>query len=174
MCCRICPFASSSPMPNPSTPTLLLMVVRFFTPLRPRARIRFSGMPHSPNPPTMMVAPSKMSRMASSALATTLFIGKGILNQVHHRDREPWRTDPRFQLAIGFFQLSIELRLKILAQRQAPIRRFSPCLCAVVNSSSDDAPARTPAPIPACPDFLECAPAVVPASAAHQPDFSCW
>ena len=35
-------------MPKPSTPTLLLMVVRFFTPLRTSARIRFSGMPHKP------------------------------------------------------------------------------------------------------------------------------
>src|SRR5438445_550782 len=34
-------------------------------------------MPHSPKPPTMMVAPSGMSRMASSAFATTLFIGYG-------------------------------------------------------------------------------------------------
>src|SRR6266446_5620044 len=76
MCLRICPAASSIPMAYPSTLTLLLMVVRFFTPLRTSARIRFSGIPHRPNPPTMTVAPSKTSRMASSALATTLFIGE--------------------------------------------------------------------------------------------------
>ena len=85
--CESGPAASSSPMPRPSTPTLLLMVVRFFTPLRTRARIRFSGIPHSPNPPTMMVAPSKISLMASSALATTLFIGTRILK----RKRPPQR-----------------------------------------------------------------------------------
>ena len=67
-------------MPKPSTPTLLLMVVRFLTPFRTRARIRFSGMPQRPKPPTMMTAPSNTSRMASSALATTLCTRK-ILNE---------------------------------------------------------------------------------------------
>ena len=52
--CWICPAASSRPLPTPSTPTLLLMVVRFFVPLRTSARMRFSGMPHSPKPPTMI------------------------------------------------------------------------------------------------------------------------
>src|SRR5579872_5113315 len=50
------------------------MVRRFFVPLRTSARIRFSGIPHKPNPPIMIVAPSNTSRIASSALATTLFI----------------------------------------------------------------------------------------------------
>src|ERR1700730_14623708 len=81
MCLRICPAASSRPLPTPSTPTLLLMVVRFFEPLRTSARMRFSGMPHSPNPPIIIVAPSNTSRMASSALATTLFIARRILNE---------------------------------------------------------------------------------------------
>src|SRR5215468_6423921 len=73
-------------MPQPSTPTLLLMVVRFFTPLRTRARIRFSGMPHRPNPPTIMVAPSKTSRIDSSAFATTLVI---FLIQIYHGGAQP-------------------------------------------------------------------------------------
>src|SRR3990172_9066567 len=57
------------------------MVVRFLTFLRTSAWMRFSGMPHSPKPPTMMLAPSSMSKMAASALATTLFTVKRILNQ---------------------------------------------------------------------------------------------
>src|SRR5882762_1941617 len=73
-CREICPFASSNPMPNPSTPTLLLIVVRFFTPFLTRARIKFSGIPHKPKPPNIMEAPSWTSRIASSALATILFI----------------------------------------------------------------------------------------------------
>src|SRR5258708_11126171 len=52
------------------------MVVRFLTPLWTRARIRFSGFPHKPNPPNMMVAPSSTSWIASSALATTLCIAR--------------------------------------------------------------------------------------------------
>src|ERR1017187_5034013 len=60
------------PRPNSSTPTLLLMVLRFLTPFFTSARIRFSGIPHSPNPPTMMVAPSLISATASSAFANTL------------------------------------------------------------------------------------------------------
>src|SRR5882762_6725553 len=74
MCREICPFASSNPMPNPSTPTLLLMVVKFLTPFLTSARIRFSGIPHKPKPPNIMEAPSCTSRIASSALATILFI----------------------------------------------------------------------------------------------------
>src|SRR5579864_794074 len=63
------------------------MVVRFFTPRRTSARIKFSGIPHSPKPPIMMVAPSGMSRIASSELATSLFIAQ-IVKQVrfHHGD----------------------------------------------------------------------------------------
>src|SRR5437588_2827701 len=68
MCFRIWPLESNNPMPNPSTPALLLMVVRFLTPFFTKARIRFSGFPHSPKPPTMMLAPSGMSWTASSAL----------------------------------------------------------------------------------------------------------
>jgi hypothetical protein len=34
----------------------------------------FSGMPHSPKPPIMIVAPSGIAATASSALASTLFI----------------------------------------------------------------------------------------------------
>src|SRR3954463_11276391 len=55
--------------------------MRFFTPLRWMASIRFSGLPHSPKPPLMITAPSWMSRTASSALATTLFIGLALHHQ---------------------------------------------------------------------------------------------
>src|ERR1019366_3584741 len=82
MCRRIWPFDRSSPTPAPSTPALLLMVVRFLTPLSARARIRFSGIPHKPNPPTMMVAPSNTSWIASSALATTLCIAGGFYRKL--------------------------------------------------------------------------------------------
>ena len=66
-------------MPKPSTPALLLMVVRF---LRLWRRARGSGsraFRTSPKPPTMMVAPSNTSWIASSALATTLCIAVRIL-----------------------------------------------------------------------------------------------
>src|SRR5246127_2259542 len=59
------------------------MVCRSFVPLRTSARIRFSGIPHNPKPPIMRGAPSNTSRTASSALATTLFIAKRILNEFH-------------------------------------------------------------------------------------------
>src|SRR5947208_2467418 len=36
--------------------------------------MRFSGMPHRPKPPIMIVAPSGIRATASAALATTLFI----------------------------------------------------------------------------------------------------
>src|SRR5437773_3956072 len=65
--------SSSRPSPKVFTPALLLITVRSFVPLRRIASIRFSGMPHSPNPPTMMVAPSSTSATAASALGKTLF-----------------------------------------------------------------------------------------------------
>src|SRR5712691_1143625 len=67
------PASSIKPMPKPSTPMLLLIVCNPFTPLRTSAAIRFSGTPHSPKPPSMIVQPSLISATALSALATTLF-----------------------------------------------------------------------------------------------------
>src|SRR5579864_8704102 len=74
MCEAIIPASSIRPIPKPSTPMLLLMVCRPFTPLRTRAAIRFSGMPHNPNPPTIRVAPSGMSATAASDVSITLFM----------------------------------------------------------------------------------------------------
>src|SRR5450755_1545815 len=94
MCFFSCPLDRSMPIPRPSTPALLLMVVRFLTPLRTSARIRFSGFPHRPKPPTIMVAPSNTSWIASSAFATTLFIAGGILTdsaKIHHGGAETRR-----------------------------------------------------------------------------------
>src|SRR5665811_1638483 len=97
----MCIRDSSNPFPTPSTPTLLLMVRRFFVPLRTSARIRFSGIPHKPNPPIMMVAPSNTSRIASSALATTLFIAQRILNEFHHGGTETRRRTRRWVKPTG-------------------------------------------------------------------------
>ncbi len=60
-------------------------------------------------------------------------------------------------------------------QEETSLFWFSLCLCAsVVGFFSDDAPARTPAPVPAYPDFPGCAPGAVPASAGPAGCFSCW
>src|SRR5216683_4540710 len=48
------------------------------------AAIRCSGLPQRPKPPLITTAPSLTSRMASSALETTLFISRSPLH--HHRD----------------------------------------------------------------------------------------
>src|SRR5579864_294424 len=53
---------------------LLLMVCRPFTPFRTSAAIRFSGMPHSPKPPIITVAPSEMLATAASDVSITLFM----------------------------------------------------------------------------------------------------
>src|SRR5262249_47070453 len=63
-------------MPNPSTPALLLAIVRFFTPLRRTAAIRCSGIPHNPNPPIKIVAPSRNSPIAASAPLTRLSMNR--------------------------------------------------------------------------------------------------
>src|ERR1700687_4018313 len=61
-------------MPAPSIPALFETMVRFFVPLRRTAAIKFSGMPHNPNPPIKIVAPSRSFSIARSALATRLSI----------------------------------------------------------------------------------------------------
>ena len=60
-------------MPKSSMPALLLITVRSLAPCSRNAWMRFSGMPHSPKPPIMMVAPSPMSLIAWSASRMTLF-----------------------------------------------------------------------------------------------------
>ena len=64
-------------MPKSLVPALLLIMVRFLAPRSRRAASRFSGIPHRPNPETMMEAPSGMSRTASAASVTTLFMRGG-------------------------------------------------------------------------------------------------
>src|SRR5665213_388429 len=54
-------------------PILLLMVCSPFTPLWTSVRIRFSGIPHRPNPPNITLWPERISAIASRALSQTLF-----------------------------------------------------------------------------------------------------
>ncbi len=114
MCRRIWPLASSSPIPKPSTPTLLLMVVRFLTPLRARARIRFSGIPHKPNPPTIIVAPSNTSWIASSALATTLCIAGEFYRKISSQEnvKPKSTTETQRHREIHFLLFSVPLCLR--------------------------------------------------------------
>jgi hypothetical protein len=66
----ICLVSRSTPRPNPSTPALLETAVSPPVPASFSAAIRFSGIPHSPKPPTSTVAPSLTSAMASAAVHT--------------------------------------------------------------------------------------------------------
>ena len=70
------PAASSSPSPQSSTPALLETASRSFVPASSTAAISTDGMPHSPNPPTEIVAPSGMSATASAADETTLSMAR--------------------------------------------------------------------------------------------------
>src|SRR5262245_57179218 len=82
MKCDTCFALTSIPTPKSSTPGLLLMTVRLRVPRACSALIRFSGRPHRPKPPHMMVAPSGMRATASAALAITLFMSVIILHQL--------------------------------------------------------------------------------------------
>src|SRR3954468_9825222 len=87
-------------MPKSSTPALLLMTVRLRVPRSRSAAIRVSGMPHSPKPPIIIVAPSGMRATASSAPGSTLFTD-GILSSVR------WLSHlmhPDLEQAIGFHE----------------------------------------------------------------------
>ena len=77
------PFASRMPSPLSSMPQLFEMMVRSLVPLRRIAAIRFSGMPHSPKPPAIIVAPSKRSATASSAL------GDGLVHRAVNHNASP-------------------------------------------------------------------------------------
>src|SRR5437764_33915 len=57
--------------------------------------MRFSGMPHRPKPPIMIVAPSGSRATASAALATTLFIAS-------HSNKMTLPVHPDLEQAISF------------------------------------------------------------------------
>src|SRR5947209_14364106 len=59
--------------------------------------MRFSGMPHRPKPPIMIVAPSGIRATASAALATTLFIAS-------HSNKMTLPLHPDLEQAIGFHE----------------------------------------------------------------------
>lgn len=70
----ICRFRSNTPSPKSSTPALFDTAVRPFTCGRSRsALIRFSGIPHRPNPPTSRVEFEGISCTACCAEGYTLF-----------------------------------------------------------------------------------------------------
>src|SRR3990170_7190344 len=83
-------------MPKSSTPALFEITVRFLIPFRRTAAIRFSGRPQRPKPPIMILAPSGMSRIAPSALATTLFIAAPS-DPVSHHSAGPLRLSKLFR-----------------------------------------------------------------------------
>ena len=64
---RICRVTSSSPSPASSTPALFETTVRSFTPDSRMASISTEGMPHRPNPPDMIVMPSRSTPASASA-----------------------------------------------------------------------------------------------------------
>ena len=72
---RICRVCKSNPSPKSSTPALFETHVSPVTPLSRSATIRCSGIPHSPNPPTITVIPSRntplLFRSASAAAAVS-------------------------------------------------------------------------------------------------------
>src|ERR671937_2216649 len=57
--------------------------------------MRFSGMPHRPKPPIMIVAPSGIGATASDALATTLFIAS-------HSNKMTFPVHPDLEQAVSF------------------------------------------------------------------------
>ncbi len=63
-----CLFFSKIPRPKLSTPALLLTMVNSLMGAFDRAFIKFSGMPHSPKPPTSSFDLDCMSLMASSGV----------------------------------------------------------------------------------------------------------
>jgi hypothetical protein len=60
-------FLSKIPSPKLSTPALLLTTVRSLASVFDKALIKFSGIPHKPNPPTRSVDLDLISLTASSA-----------------------------------------------------------------------------------------------------------
>src|SRR3546814_10239052 len=70
---RICPLLSNVQIPNPSAPQLLEITVMWLTPLHNNPAIKCSGFPDNPNPPDMIVMPSKSRPLrAASAVENIL------------------------------------------------------------------------------------------------------
>src|SRR5690606_19892363 len=65
---------SSAANPTSPLPALLFTIVRSFAPWSIRASINSLGMPATPKPPIMIVAPSKMSATAAEGEPTVLSI----------------------------------------------------------------------------------------------------
>src|SRR5258705_971261 len=76
------------------------MTVRPRVPRVWSAAMRFSGMPHNPKPPIMIVAPSGIVATASAALASTLFI-ETVFYQVRCHTQ---LMHPDLEQAIGFHE----------------------------------------------------------------------
>src|SRR5687768_9694266 len=102
------------------------MQVRPFIPLRTSAAIQFSGMPHKPKPPSMIVAPSGISRMASSALVTTLFMTMQNYLLVNVRNKMLLRSRlvHFFAAAVGAGSQRIQHHLRYIRALKIPFETF--------------------------------------------------
>jgi hypothetical protein len=70
------------------------MVVRFFDPFRTSARIRFSGIPHSPNPPIMMTGAVAHIANRLIRIGHNLIHSVRILNEIHHGAQSGEKQSP--------------------------------------------------------------------------------
>ena len=76
-----CLLRRRMPKPKSSMPQLFETIVRSLGPCYAIAVIRFSGMPHRPNPPAHIVAPSLISLVASAAESNILvakYLAEGV------------------------------------------------------------------------------------------------
>src|SRR3984957_8556481 len=139
MCDAIMPASSISPMPNPSTPMLLLIVCSPVTFSRTSAASRFSGIPLSPKPPIIIVETEAISATASSADATTLFIVRILAGRIAHtpllsllrvrrkgKGRHAMARLTRLQLSRrkGRMVRRVGIMLRLQAQRGVPLIPF--------------------------------------------------
>src|SRR3954454_4034304 len=117
------PFSSSSPSPQPSTPALFETASSSRVPASSTAWISTVGIPHSPNPPTAIVAPSATSATASSAEPTTLSISAS-----HSSESDPSAFSPSRLPRVSRTRSLLTVRTDLLRQvggRNDPLSRVS-------------------------------------------------
>ena len=103
-------------MPKSSTPALLPTIVSPLTPLSCTAAIKFSGMPHSPNPPAAIVmikgAVEESTRALVSPDGWKLCLRDKDLNELYNLNEDPFETrnlypDPQHASLVSGFTTEV-------------------------------------------------------------------
>src|SRR5262245_20940957 len=105
--------------------------------------MRFSGMPHSPKPPIMIVAPSWMSSIAFSAVSTTLFMVVPVHSAVSALEQGLKVVHVSRLQSLDYRAQPSRKRLQLVRQEVGSLQNVSPDMERASGESRHGFPART-------------------------------